>query len=111
MGMCAVPRRVSRTLRPPAAAAAAVAAAVEAVEREVVGLPEPLDRARVTTALLQDVAVLQRHVAVLRMAAVAELRELGWSYRAIGTALGLSANAIAQIEKQRLRRPASRQGS
>lgn len=88
---------------PAPTAAAALAGAVEAVGHEVAGLAAPLDRARLTTALLQDVAGLQRHVAALRMSAVAELRELGWSYRRIGTALGLSANAISQIEKQRLR--------
>ena len=67
------------------------------------GLAAPLDRAQLTTSLLQDIAALQRRVAALRMAAVGELRALGWSYRAIGASLGLSANAITQIEKQRLR--------
>jgi DNA-directed RNA polymerase specialized sigma24 family protein len=89
--------------RPRAAALVAVAAAVVAVDREVAALVAPLDRAQVTTALLQEVAALQRHVAALRMSAVAELRGLGWSYRTIGAALGLSANAVSQIEKQRLR--------
>lgn len=66
-------------------------------------LVAPLDRARATTALLRDAAALQRKVAALRMAAVAELRGLGWSYRRIGGELGLSANAVAQIEAQRRR--------
>lgn len=79
-------------------------AAAEAISEEVGRLATPLERARATTALLQDVATLQRHVATLRMAAVAELREATWSYRAIGQALGLSVNAVAQIEKQRRQR-------
>lgn len=66
-------------------------------------LVTPLERAQVTTALLQDVAGLQRSVAMLRLEAVAELREAQWSYRAIGQALGLSPNAIVQIDKQRRR--------
>ena len=92
-----------RRERPRTTAAEELAAAAAAVEREVVGLEAPLDRAQLTTALLQDVAALQRRVAALRMAAVAELRAQGWSYRSIGALLGLSANAITQIEKQRLR--------
>lgn len=88
---------------PRTTAAEALAAAAAAAEREVAGLETPLDRAQLTTALLQDVATLQRRVAALRMAAVAELRAQGWSYRSIGASLGLSANAITQIEKQRLR--------
>lgn len=41
------------------------------------------------------------------MTAVAELRQAGWSYRAIGHALDLSANAVTQIERQRLQQAAS----
>lgn len=78
-----------------------LAEAAAAAEHDVVGLAAPLERAQLTTALLKDIAALQRRVSVLRMSAVAELRGLGWSYRTIGTALGLSPNAIAQIEKQR----------
>ena len=88
---------------PRSSAAEQLAAAAAAAEHEVGGLDAPLDRAQVTTALLHDLAVLQRRVAALRMDAVGELRGLGWSYRSIGAALGLSANAITQIEKQRLR--------
>lgn len=73
------------------------------MREQVSSLSTPLERAQATTALLQDVAVLQRHVATLRLEAVAELREAGWSYRAIGHALGLSPNAIVQIDKQRRR--------
>lgn len=41
------------------------------------------------------------------MTAVAELRQAGWSYRKIGHALDLSANAVTQIERQRLQQAAS----
>lgn len=97
-----VRRCVHRRDRPRQTAAEVLAEAAAVAEREVGALAAPLERAQLTTALLRDVASLQRRVSALRMAAVAELRGIGWSYRAIGTALGLSPNAIAQIEKQRL---------
>lgn len=81
--------------------AQALAAARDVIRREVQALRTPLEQAELTTRLLREVAEVQSHVAALRMDAVADLRQQGWTYRAIGQALGLSTNAIAQIEKQR----------
>lgn len=93
--------------RPRATPEQALAAAAEAIDEDVQDLDTPLERAQRTTRLLQEVAGVQRRVAQLRMTAVAELRQAGWSYRAIGHALDLSANAVTQIERQRLQQAAS----
>lgn len=90
--------------RQDASSAQALTAVRDVIRLEVQALPTPLEQAELTTQLLREVAQVQSHIAALRMDAVAALRQQGWTYRAIAAALGVSTNAIAQIERQRLRR-------
>ncbi len=70
---------------------------------------DPLDRARAATQYLALLQQAQRQVALARIRDVGEIRNTtALSLRAIARELGVTTNAIAQVNAERLGRPRRR---
>lgn len=65
----------------------------------------PLERAQAVTRLLGLLREQHDQVADLRVEPVGALRAAGMSLRSIADAIGISLNAVVQIENDRLNRP------
>jgi lambda repressor-like predicted transcriptional regulator len=90
--------------RSASSAADAVAAAGEAIQRELAAL-SPLERAQKATEVIAALRQTVAETSALRVAAVGQLRDEGMSLRAVAEALGVTLNAVYQIENERLDRP------
>lgn len=87
------------------AAQEAIDLATEAIRAEVEALETPLEKAQAVTRLLAVLREQQDQVADLRVGPVGELRAAGMSLRSTADAIGISLNAVVQIENERLNRP------
>ncbi len=82
-----------------------MAAATAAIKAEVAALETPLERGVTVTQLPEVLREEHGAVADLRVAPAGELRRTGMSLRAIAETLGISLNAVVQIEHERRGRP------
>lgn len=68
--------------------------------------PEPVQRARLATEHIAAMQKARRRLAWLRMQAIAELKDhTDLSNRAIGSLIGVSANAVQQAHDEARGRP------
>ncbi|MER5650766.1 UTRA domain-containing protein [Streptosporangium sp. NPDC002524] len=67
--------------------------------REVSGLSDPIERARVLSRLITEEQGLVAEAAKMRRQAIAEARDSGMSLEEVGTRLGVSPGRISQMRK------------
>lgn len=93
----------------PAGSVKALDAALERIRRDIARLDgDPLAQARAVTVVLEVLRDMHGTVADLRLGPVGQLRQQGRTWLSIAEELGISPNAVVQIDRERLGLPRTR---